>query len=82
MLLSTLDVSVPTHFMLRSAGHVKTYQERRLIGEEVWSTPDVLGVYLNGIAASLAYQRVGLHMVATDLIDGLPKAMKPYDMIK
>jgi NAD(P)H-hydrate epimerase len=42
----------------------------------------ILGVYLNGIAANLAYQRVGLHMVATDLIDELPNAMKSYDIIK
>jgi ADP-dependent NAD(P)H-hydrate dehydratase len=42
----------------------------------------ILGVYLNGIAANLAYNRVGLHMVATDLIDELPYAMKDYDVIK
>lgn len=28
----------------------------------------IAGVYLSGIAADLAYQRVGLHMAATDLI--------------
>jgi ADP-dependent NAD(P)H-hydrate dehydratase len=42
----------------------------------------ILGVYFNGVAASLAYKRVGLHMVATDLIEDLPKAMKPFDIIK
>ena len=42
----------------------------------------ILGVFLNGVAASLAYERVGLHMVATDLIEDLPNAMKPFDLIK
>ena len=42
----------------------------------------ILGVYFNGVAASLAYKRVGLHMVATDLIEDLPKVMKPFDIIK
>jgi NAD(P)H-hydrate repair Nnr-like enzyme with NAD(P)H-hydrate dehydratase domain len=28
----------------------------------------IAGVYLSGVAADLAYQRVGLHMAATDLI--------------
>jgi NAD(P)H-hydrate epimerase len=41
----------------------------------------IAGVYHSGIAADLAYQRVGLHMVATDLIDELPNAMKPFDKI-
>jgi len=42
----------------------------------------ILAVYLNGIAAGLAYKRVGLHMVATDLIEELANAMKPYDSVK
>ena len=42
----------------------------------------ILGVFLNGLAASLAYERVGLHMVATDVIEDLPNAMKPFDLIK
>jgi ADP-dependent NAD(P)H-hydrate dehydratase len=41
----------------------------------------IAGIYLCGIAGSLAYQRVGLHMVATDLIEELPNAMKPFDKI-
>ena len=41
----------------------------------------IAGVYLSGIAGSLAHQRVGLHMVATDLIEELPNAMKPFDKI-
>jgi ADP-dependent NAD(P)H-hydrate dehydratase len=42
----------------------------------------ILGVFLNGLAASLAYERVGLHMVATDVIEDLSNAMKPFDLIK
>lgn len=42
----------------------------------------ILGVFLNGVAASLAYERVGLHMVATDVMEDLPNAMKPFDLIK
>ncbi|MDP9290439.1 MAG: NAD(P)H-hydrate dehydratase [Thermoproteota archaeon] len=42
----------------------------------------ILGVFLNGVAASLAYERVGLHMVATDIIEDLPNAIKPFDLIK
>jgi ADP-dependent NAD(P)H-hydrate dehydratase len=41
----------------------------------------IMGVYLTGIAGDLAYQKVGLHMVATDLIEQLPTAMKPFDKI-
>lgn len=41
----------------------------------------ILGVYLNGVAANLAYERVGLHLVATDVIEDLPNAMKPFDII-
>jgi ADP-dependent NAD(P)H-hydrate dehydratase len=39
----------------------------------------IAGVYLTGIAGDLAYHRVGLHMVATDLIEQLPNTMKPFD---
>ena len=42
----------------------------------------VAAVYLNGIAGSIAYKRTGLHMIATDLLDSLPAAMKPFDKIK
>jgi NAD(P)H-hydrate epimerase len=41
----------------------------------------IMGVYLTGIAGDLAYRKVGLHMVATDLIEQLPNAMKPFDKI-
>jgi NAD(P)H-hydrate epimerase len=42
----------------------------------------LLGVYINGLAGNIALRRVGLHMVATDIIDSLPAAMKPFDKIK
>ncbi len=42
----------------------------------------LLGTHLNGLAGNLTYKRVGLHMAATDLIDSLPAAMKPFDKIK
>jgi ADP-dependent NAD(P)H-hydrate dehydratase len=42
----------------------------------------LLGVYFNGVAASLAYRRLGLHIVATDIIDELPNALKDFDVIE
>lgn len=39
-------------------------------------------VYFNGLAGSLAFKRAGLHVIATDLLDSLPAAMKPFDKIK
>jgi len=39
-------------------------------------------VYLNGLAGSLAFKRAGLHVIATDLLDALPDAMKPFDKVK
>lgn len=41
----------------------------------------LLGVYFNGVAASMAYRRLGLHVVATDIIDELPNALKDFDII-
>jgi NAD(P)H-hydrate epimerase len=40
-----------------------------------------LGVYFNGMAAEIAYNKVGLHMMATDLLDNLPGIMKKFDII-
>lgn len=42
----------------------------------------ILGVYINGIAGNLAQEKIGLHLLATDLISNIPNAMKPFDMIK
>ncbi len=41
----------------------------------------VLGVYLNGMAADISYNRVGLHMVATDVLEDLPQILKSFDHI-
>jgi NAD(P)H-hydrate epimerase len=41
----------------------------------------VIAIYVNGIAGALAFKQVGLHMIATDLIDTLPLAMKRFDKI-
>lgn len=38
-----------------------------------------LAVYLNGLAAMRAHRRIGLHMIATDLIDELPKVLHDYE---
>jgi ADP-dependent NAD(P)H-hydrate dehydratase len=42
----------------------------------------IMGVYLNGLAALQASKRLGLHLLATDLIDNLPYVMKKFDKIK
>jgi ADP-dependent NAD(P)H-hydrate dehydratase len=41
-----------------------------------------MGVYLNGLAALQASKKLGLHLLATDLIDNLPYVMKKFDKIK
>ena len=38
--------------------------------------------YVNGLAGKLVQRNLGLHMAATDLIDVLPKILKPFDRIK
>jgi ADP-dependent NAD(P)H-hydrate dehydratase len=38
--------------------------------------------FVNGLAGKLVQRRVGLHMVATDLIDVLPIVLKPFDRVK
>jgi ADP-dependent NAD(P)H-hydrate dehydratase len=39
-------------------------------------------VYLNGIAGFMAYQKSGLHIVASDIIDNLPQVLKNFDQIE
>jgi ADP-dependent NAD(P)H-hydrate dehydratase len=39
-------------------------------------------VYANGKAGFLAQKKYGLHVVATDLLDFIPFAMKPFDKVK
>ena len=42
----------------------------------------ILGVYFNGVAGNLVYSKMGLHMSASDLVEYLPDAIKPFDVIK
>jgi NAD(P)H-hydrate epimerase len=42
----------------------------------------LVAVYLNGLAGNLAFKRAGLHIIATDLVDSLPAAMKPFDKVR
>ena len=39
-------------------------------------------VFVNGKAGYLAQRKFGLHIVATDLLDFIPFAMKPFDKVK
>lgn len=41
----------------------------------------LLAAYFNGLAGNLAFNRVGLHMTAEDLLEDLPVAMKRFDAI-
>lgn len=37
--------------------------------------------FINGMAGRLAQRKYGLHIVATDLIEAIPAAMKPFDKV-
>jgi len=39
-------------------------------------------VFINGKAGVLAQRKYGLHIVATDLLEFIPAAMKPFDRVK
>lgn len=41
----------------------------------------LLAAYYNGLAGNLSFNRVGLHMTSTDLLEDLPHAMKRFDEI-
>lgn len=41
----------------------------------------VAAAYINGMAGKMAQKKNGLHIVATDLIDNIPAAMKPLDRV-
>jgi ADP-dependent NAD(P)H-hydrate dehydratase len=41
----------------------------------------LVAIYINGLAGDLAFKHAGLHIIATDLIDNLPTAMKQFDKI-
>jgi NAD(P)H-hydrate epimerase len=38
--------------------------------------------YINGQAGKIVQKKLGLHMVATDLLDVIPNAFKPFDRIR
>ena len=38
--------------------------------------------FVNGMAAKIVQRKIGLHMVASDLLDAIPIALKPFDKIK
>jgi NAD(P)H-hydrate epimerase len=40
------------------------------------------GAYINGSAGDLAYRKLGLHILPTDVIDEIPTIMKKFDGIK
>jgi ADP-dependent NAD(P)H-hydrate dehydratase len=42
----------------------------------------LVAIYVNGLAGTLAYKQAGLHIIATDLIDNLPLAMKQFDKVR
>ena len=42
----------------------------------------LVAIYINGLAGDLAFKQAGLHIIATDLIDNLPTAMKQFDKIR
>jgi len=37
--------------------------------------------WINGRAGELVFERLGLHMIATDLIDAIPEVMRRFDMV-
>jgi ADP-dependent NAD(P)H-hydrate dehydratase len=41
----------------------------------------LLAAYFNGLAGNLSFNRMGLHMTSTDLLEDLPQAMKRFDVI-
>jgi len=38
--------------------------------------------FVNGLAGKLVQRKIGLHMVATDLIEALPTVLKPFDRVR
>jgi ADP-dependent NAD(P)H-hydrate dehydratase len=42
----------------------------------------IVAIYVNGLAGTLAFKQAGLHIIATDLIDNLPLAMKQFDKVR
>ncbi len=42
----------------------------------------LLATFINGSAGDLAYEKLGLHILPTDIIDNIPYIMKDYESIK
>ena len=42
----------------------------------------VTAAYLNGLAGKFVQNKIGIHMIATDLIDALPYVSKSFDKVK
>ena len=42
----------------------------------------IVAIYVNGLAGTLAFKQAGFHIIATDLIDNLPLAMKQFDKVR
>ena len=38
--------------------------------------------FVNGLAGKLVQRKIGLHMVATDLIEALPTVLRPFDRVR
>jgi len=42
----------------------------------------LIGAFINGSAGDLAYSKLGLHILPTDIIENIPYVMKDYESIK
>lgn len=42
----------------------------------------VAGAFINGTAGNMAYKRLGLHIMPTDVIEEIPYVMKKFDRVK
>jgi NAD(P)H-hydrate epimerase len=42
----------------------------------------VAGAYINGAAGNIAYKKLGLHILPTDVIDEIPTVMKKFDRVR
>ena len=42
----------------------------------------IVAIYVKGLAGTLAFKQAGFHIIATDLIDNLPLAMKQFDKVR
>jgi len=42
----------------------------------------IAGAYINGAAGNIAYKKLGLHILPTDVIDEVPTVMKKFDQVR